>query len=129
MLKRSAFLFLFLINVISSFAQEELVSYTIGEKFHDKYRYSNMLAIADDGSEGTVVVRAYYTGIVLRPKGYFIEHYNKDLELVSEYNYKLKNANFIDAYVRNGQVYLLFLEYNYNTRSYYSINIRDDHFP
>mgnify|MGYP003632576528 FL=1 len=118
MLKRSAFLFLFIINALSSFAQEELVSYTIGEKFHDKYRYSNMLAISDDGNEGTVVVRAYYTGIVLKPKGYFIEHYNKDLELVSEYNYKLKNANFIDAYVRNGQVYLLFLEYNYNNRSY-----------
>ncbi|TDT46512.1 hypothetical protein CLV90_0566 [Maribacter spongiicola] len=118
MFKRSAFLFLFLINVVSSFAQEELVSYTIGEKFHDKYRYSNMLAIADDGSDGTVVVRAYYTGIILRPKGYFIEHYNKDLELVSEYNYKLKDANFIDAYVRNGQVYLLFLEYSYRNKSY-----------
>ena len=112
MLKRSVFLFLFITNVLASLAQEELVTYTIGEKFHDKYRYSNMLAIADDGNEGTVVVRAYYTGIVLKPKGYFIEHYNKDLELVSEYNYKLKGANFIDAYVRNGQVYLLFLEYN-----------------
>lgn len=118
MLKRSAFLFLFVINVLSSFAQEEPVTYTIGEKFSDKYRYSNMLAMADDGDEGTVVVRAYYTGIILRPKGYFIEHYNKDLELISEYNYKLKDANFIDAYVRNGQVYLLFLEYSFKNRSY-----------
>ncbi|APQ17495.1 hypothetical protein [Maribacter hydrothermalis] len=118
MLKRSVFFFLFIINILSSFGQEELVSYTIGEKFHDKYRYSNMLAMADDGNEGIVVVRAYYTGIILRPKGYFIEHYNKDLELVTEYNYKLKDANFIDAYVRNGQVYLLFLEYSYRNKSY-----------
>lgn len=118
MLNRSIFLFLLIIGSLSGFAQEEPVTYTIGEKFNDKYRYSNMLAIADDGNEGTVVVRAYYTGIILRPKGYFIEHYNKDLELVSEYNYKLKDANFIDAYVRNGQVYLLFLEYSYRNKSY-----------
>jgi len=118
MLKRSVFLILFISTSLGALAQEEQLSYTIGEKFNDKYRYSNMLAMADDGNEGTVVVRAYYTGIILRPKGYFIEHYNKDLELISEFNYKLKDANFIDAYVRNGQVYLLFLEYSYGNRRY-----------
>ncbi|MDO1513078.1 hypothetical protein Q2T41_10460 [Maribacter confluentis] len=118
MLKRSIFLFFLCINVFTALAQEELVTYTIGEKFNDKYRYSNMLAIADDGNGGTVVVRAYYTGIILKPKGYFIEHYNKDLELISEFNYKLKDANFIDAFVQNGQVYLLFLEYSFKNSSY-----------
>lgn len=118
MFKHGIYSILFFIITIGTYAQEELVTYTIGEKFSDKYRYSNMLAMADDGKEGTVVVRAYYTGIILRPKGYFIEHYNKDLELISEYNYKLKDANFIDAYVQNGQVYLLFLEYSYRSKSY-----------
>ncbi|TLP77357.1 hypothetical protein [Maribacter sp. ACAM166] len=118
MFKRGVCICLLFISALGAFAQEEQVNYTIGEKFHDKYRYSNMLAMADDGSEGTVVVRAYYTGIILRPKGYFIEHYNKNLELISEYNYKLKDANFIDAYVRNGQVYLLFLEYSFKNNSY-----------
>ncbi|WP_405385031.1 hypothetical protein [Maribacter sp. LLG6340-A2] len=118
MFKRNIFLFILCVNVFGAVAQEEFVTYTIGEKFNDKYRYSNMLAIADDGSGGTVVVRGYYTGIILKPKGYFIEHYNKDLELISEFNYKLKHANFIDAYVRNGQVYLLFLEYSFKKNSY-----------
>ncbi len=118
MLKNCAYFVFFMICAFGSYAQDEPVTYTIGEKFNDKYRYSNMLAIADDGNEGTVVVRAYYTGIILRPKGYFIEHYNKDLELISEFNYKLKDANFIDAYVRNGQVYLLFLEYSLSTNAY-----------
>jgi len=111
------FVCLFVI-AFSSFSQEESVIYTIGEKYSDKYKYSNMLAIADDGKEGTVIVRAYYTGIILRPKGYFIEHYNKDLELISEFNYKLRDANFIEAYVKNGQVYLLFLEYDYKAHAY-----------
>ncbi|MFS4455182.1 hypothetical protein [Maribacter sp. 2304DJ31-5] len=103
---------------LTAYAQESSITYTIGEKYNDKYRYSNMLAIADDGNGGTVIVRSYYQGIVLRPKGYFIERYNKDLELISEYNYKLKNANFVDAFVKNGQVYLLFLEYNLGTMAY-----------
>lgn len=119
MLRQVVCLCIVVIGMLGVSAQEEPVTYTVGEKFHDKYRYSNMLAIADDGNEGTVVVRAYYTGVILRPKGYFIEHYDKNLALVSEYNYKLKDANFIEAYVRNGQVYLLFLEYNYNTASYH----------
>lgn len=118
MLKRCTCIVLLFINVLGAFAQNKSVTYTIGEKFNDKYKYSNMLAMADDGNEGTVIVRAYYTGIILRPKGYFIEHYNKDLELVSEFNYKLKDANFIDAYVRNGQVYLLFLEYSIKNGAY-----------
>ncbi|MFX0555900.1 hypothetical protein ACOCEA_03840 [Maribacter sp. CXY002] len=109
---------LFFVSTLGAFAQENDIAYTIGEKYNDKYRYSNLLAIADDGEGGTVIIRAYYTGIVLKPKGYFIEHYNKDLELLSEFNYKLKNANFVDAYVKNGQAYLLFLEYNFDRMAY-----------
>ena len=56
--------------------------------------------------------------MILKPKGYFIEHYNKDLELVSEYNYKLKGPDFIQGYFKNGQLYLLFLDYNLETLSY-----------
>ncbi|MFS4466405.1 hypothetical protein [Maribacter sp. 2210JD10-5] len=113
-----AFLFIFITALHLHSQESGQVDYTIGEKYNDKYRYSNMLAIADDGKDGTIVVRSYYQGIVLRPKGYFIEHYNKNLELISDYNYKLKNANFVNAFVKNGQVYLLFLEYNYGTSAY-----------
>lgn len=115
---KKTLLFLFWLTATMSFAQQNDIVYNIGEKYNDKYKYSNLLAIADDGEGGTVIVRAYYTGIILKPKGYFIEHYNKDLELLSEFNYKLKNANFVDAFVKNGQAYLLFLEYNYSSMAY-----------
>jgi hypothetical protein len=99
-------------------AQEMPISYTFGEKYNDRYKYSNLLTIAPDGNGGSILVRSYYTGIILRPKGYFIEHYNENLELITEFNYKLKDANYVDAFVKNGQVYLLFLEYNYGSKSY-----------
>ena len=113
MFSKNIALVLLLVATLGMYAQQDGIAYTIGEKYNDRHKYSNLLSIADDGNGGTVIVRSYYSGIVLRPKGYLVEHYNQNMELLSEYNYKLKNSNFVEAYVRNGQVYLLFLEYNY----------------
>lgn len=99
-------------------AQEMPIAYTFGEKYQDKYKYSKLVSVSEDGQEGFVLVRAYYTGLILTPKGYFIERYNKDLELVSEFNYKLKGLDFVEGYVKNGQLYLLFLNYNESSVSY-----------
>jgi hypothetical protein len=99
-------------------AQEIPIKHDFGEKYNDRYKYSNLLAISDDGQEGFILIRSYFTGIILKPRGYFIESYNRDLELTSEFNYKLDNGNFINGYVRNGQIYMLFLTYNYESRSY-----------
>lgn len=103
---------------LSARAQEMPITYTFGEKYNDKYRYSNLVSVSEDGQGGFVLVRAYYTGLILTPKGYFIEQYNNNLELVSEYNYKLKGSEFVEGYVQNGQLYLLFLDYNEGSMSY-----------
>jgi len=99
-------------------AQQMPVSYEFGEKYNDKHKYSNLVAITDEGNGGTVLVRSYYGGLVLKPKGYLIEHYNKDLELVTEYNYKLKGHNFVDGYIKNGKLHLLFLDYDQGSQAY-----------
>ena len=99
-------------------SQKMPLSYTFGDKYNDKYKYSNLMAMIGDGNGGYLLVRAYYTGLILKPKGYLIERYDKDLALLSEYNFKIKNVDFVDAFVKNGQVSLLFLEYNEAAESY-----------
>src|SRR5690606_8900297 len=99
-------------------AQEMPVTYNFGERYDDRYKFSNLLDISDDGMGGSILVRAYYTGIVLRPRGYYIERYNKDLELISEFNYKLKGCDFVSAFVKNGQLNLLVLQYDLAKESY-----------
>lgn len=111
------FLFIFLCSN-GAMPQEMPVNYSFGEKYDDRYKYSNLLEMSDDGMGGTILIRSYYTGIVLKPKGYFIEHYNKDLELIAEYNYKLKGCDFISAFVKNGQLNLLLLQYSLPNASY-----------
>lgn len=103
---------------VHSFAQKMPVSYDFSEKFSDRYRYSNLVTIDDDGDGGYILVRAYFQGLILKPKGYFIEHYNKDLELVSEYNYKLKGKQFVDGFTKNGQLHLIFLDYDFERGIY-----------
>lgn len=99
-------------------AQNMPLSYSFGEKYNDKYKYSNLMAMTSDGTGGYLVVRAYYTGLILKPKGYFIERYDKDLALLSEYNFKIKDLDFVDSFVSNGQLNLLFLQYNQGSKSY-----------
>lgn len=105
-------------TALLAYGQELPIDYSFGEKYNDRYKYSNLVTIGEDGSGGSILVRSYYTGLILKPKGYFIEHYNKNLELVEEYNYKLKGPEFVDGYVQNGQLYLLFLEYNLTRGTY-----------
>ncbi|WP_282055613.1 hypothetical protein [Maribacter luteus] len=117
----SMFFVLFVTCMVS--AQDIPLDFSIGEKYNDRYKYSNLLTISNDGKGGTFLVRSYYTGVILKPKGYMIEHYDANMQLINEYNYKLKNANLVDGYVANGQIYLIFLDYDYDALAYeYSVH-------
>lgn len=118
MIKKQILLLCLMFAGIMASAQKMPVSYDFGEKYNDRYRYSNLMTIDEDGTGGYILVRAYYQGLILRPKGYLIEHYNSDLELVSEYNYKLKGLDFVNGFLKNGQLNLLFLNYNYDKGEY-----------
>lgn len=121
--QRSISLLLFLAISCLLTAQDIPLDFSIGEKYNDRYKYSNLLTISEDGTGGTFLVRSYYTGVILKPKGYFIEHYDANMQLIGEYNYKFRDANLVEGYVANGQIYLLFLDYNYDTFSYeYSVH-------
>ncbi|WP_273273111.1 hypothetical protein [Maribacter polysiphoniae] len=121
--RKYASLFILFIASCTVVAQEIPLDFSIGEKYNDRYKYSNLLTISNDGKGGTFLVRSYYTGVILKPKGYLIEHYDAHMQLINEYNYKLKNANLVDGYVANGQIYLIFLDYDYNALAYeYSVH-------
>ena len=117
-MKRLFLIALFLGAFITGHTQEMPVEYRFGDKYNDRYKYSNLVAQTEDGRGGYLMVRAYYSGLILSPKGYLIEHYNKDLELLQEFNYKLKGKRFVHGYFRNGQLYLIFLDYNRDHASY-----------
>lgn len=93
-------------------AQEIPVNYNLGEKYSDRYKFSTVLSIDADNSDKTVIVRTYYGGMPLRPKGHFIELYDADLNLVEDYNNKYAGEYMVDGFIKNGQLYLLELKYD-----------------
>ncbi len=99
-------------------AQEIPVNYSLGENYNDRYKYSNVLSFDNDAKDQSIIVRKYYGGVLLRAKGHFIEVYDADLNLVQDYNYKYSAMHMVDGFVRNGQLYLLELKYDYRKEAY-----------
>jgi len=97
---------------------KDSLNYIFGETFSDRYKYSKLHLIENDGSGGYILVRSFFQGLILKPKGYFIEHYDKDLNLVSEYIYKLKGQQYINGFLHNGQLNLMFLDYDFENGQY-----------
>ncbi|MGF1558886.1 MAG: hypothetical protein ACFCUL_07340 [Flavobacteriaceae bacterium] len=99
-------------------AQDMPVAYNLGEPYADRHKFSTILALDRSKTGETVLVRTYYGGMPLRAKGHFIEIYNADLTLKTEYNYKYAGDNMIDGFVKNGQLYLLELIYDQDAEAY-----------
>lgn len=99
-------------------AQDIPVSYHLGENNSDRYKFSTVLSMDKAPSGETVLVRTYYGGFPLRPKGHFIEVYHPDMTLKADYNYKYAGTHMVDGFVKNGQLYLLELVYDYDAQVY-----------
>ncbi len=113
---------LFLLLFVSAFsflkAQDIAVNYSLGETYSDRYKYSTVLSISGSANNETVIVRTYYGGMPLRPKGHFIEKYDAKMNLVEDYNNKYAGQYMVDGFINKGQLYLLELKYNDNTLAY-----------
>jgi len=94
------------------------ISYTLGENNSDRHKYSTVLSINNDEKQQTVLVRTYYGGMPLRPKGHFIEVYDAKMNLLRDFNYKYAGKHMVEGFVRNGQLYLLELQYNLDGEAY-----------
>lgn len=116
--RKSLFIILFLAGFVFSKAQEIPVEFTAGENYSDRYKYSTLLNISSSDNDKTVLVRRYYGGMPLRPKGHFIEMYDGDLNLLADYNNKYAGQHMVNGFIKNGQLYLLELKYNDQEHAY-----------
>lgn len=117
-IRRSVVALVFWASLTSICAQEIPVDYSLGENYSDRHKYSTVLSIESATKGETVLVRTYYGGFPLRPKGHFIEVYDADLNLRADFNYKQAGDHMVDGFVKNGQLYLLELRYDINSAAY-----------
>ncbi len=89
------------------------------EVFKDKKKFTSLAFSTEDGNNGVIIGRRY-------KKGYYIEHYDSDINLVSNYDFEVdKRRGSIDKAFISGNN-LVLIEFLYNKKSSqleYYINI------
>jgi len=103
-------------------AQEINIDATKSEVFKDNKKHTSLVFSEKDGKGGFVTIRIFFGGIMKTPKGYYIEHYNKDLKLVNEFEFEIDKSEIKGLMIDNDIIYILesLLDQKANT---YSFNV------
>ena len=89
-----------------SFAHSQKISVKKSQLFKDKKKHTELVYSEEDGQGGVITLRKYYAGILRMPKGYYIEHFDSNLKLLSETEVDI-DRSFIDGLlVKDGKVHL-----------------------
>lgn len=107
---------------------------TKGKIFKDKKKNSTLLFALNDENGGLITIRGYYGGLIIKTlKGYYIQHFDADLNLKKEYDFKVKQNRIESAFIKNGELHLIefnksrvkrFLNYNVLSTSLDSFNFK-----
>ncbi|MAN28670.1 MULTISPECIES: hypothetical protein [Mesonia] len=111
-MKFKLFLLVMLCLNITLQAQISPIQVTKSKIEKDKKKDTELMFTADDGKGGFISARLYRAGLIKMPKGYYIEHYDASLNLVSEYEYKIDDSSIKSLFVKDGQLNLI--EYKLN---------------
>lgn len=108
-MKKLLLLFTLLIST-TSFTQNFEI--TKGEILKDKKRNSFLKFALNDEKGGLITVRGYLSGFPIKKiRGYYIQHFDKELKLKSEYTYQVKKNRLENAFVKDGKLHLIEFEH------------------
>ncbi|CAM1346295.1 hypothetical protein [Tenacibaculum crassostreae] len=109
-MKKITLILLILLTSVT-FAQE--FNITKSEIFKDKKKHSFLSFSLDDDQGGIIIIRKYLAGFpIKKTKGYYIQHFDKNLTLKNEYDYEVRKNRIENAFVKNGKLYLIEFERN-----------------
>lgn len=76
--------------------------------FKDKKKHSFLSFSLDDGQGGLITIRKYLGGFPAKTiKGYYIQHFDADLKLIKEYDYKVKKNTIQSAFIKDRKLNLI----------------------
>lgn len=98
-------------------AQVSPIQVTKSKIEKDKRKDTELMFTADDGKGGFISARLYRAGLMKMPKGYYIEHYDSALNLVSEYEYEIDDSSIKSLFVKDGKLNLIEYKRNRDTNN------------
>jgi hypothetical protein len=105
-MRKILFLVLFFCTYVSN-SQEISIKTTQSDVFKDDKKHTELLYSEGDGQGGFVTVRVYFSGMMRWPKGYYIEHYDKNLKLLKETEIERKDNDFQGLMIDGDKVYIM----------------------
>lgn len=106
---------LFLSSLV--YAQTDSLKITASEIFKDEKFKTTLLFAKEDTNGDIFTVRNYYSS-VSNPKGYYIEHYSKDLKLLKRTTVEVNRNEIKGLFLTENSVVLLQFQYNYKAKEY-----------
>ncbi|MFD0993277.1 hypothetical protein [Tenacibaculum geojense] len=81
---------------------------TKSDIFKDRKKHSFLSETIEDGNGGIITVRGYLGGFpARRVKGYFIQHFDKNLKLIDEVEHKVDWGSIEGAFIKNNKIHLI----------------------
>lgn len=115
-MKNIIFLLIFIVSFIAN-AQQDSLKVSVSEIFKNE-RYKTSLLFAKEDSNGDIfVVRNYYSSIA-NPKGYYIEHYDKNLKLLKKTTIEVNRNEIKGLFINEDSVVLLQFQYVQKEKKY-----------
>ena len=93
-MKKNIYLFLFIFIWITSYTQDIPFKIQKSDIFKDEYRESQIVLSEEDGNGGFLLVRSYNGNKSSTNTGYYFEHYDTDLKLISEFDFQIEHPIF-----------------------------------
>ena len=113
-MKQKVFCTLLLFVSLIAFSQNFEI--TKGKIFKDKKKNSTLLFALNDDNGGLVTIRSFYSGLIIkRLKGYYIQHFDADLNLKKEHILDVRENRIENAFIKNDQLHLI--EFNQSKKN------------
>ena len=111
-MKKITLILLLLISYNSYSQDVKMVKSAI---FKDSKKNSNLSFSLEDDNGGIITIRSFVGGIIPKLKGYYIQHFDSNLKLIKEVEYKVDNNYIKSAFIKDDKLNLI--EFNHDKKA------------
>lgn len=101
---KNIILLLFVFFILGTHAQK--INIKKSKLFKDDKKHTVLAYSADDGKGGLISVRMYFSGIFKTPKGYYINHFDSNLQLIGETEIEIEKSSIQGILIKDEKIYL-----------------------
>lgn len=103
-MKKITLLILLLTAIIGTAQDIKIVKSDI---FQDSKKISSLNYSLEDGNGGLVTIRSFYGGFGNKLRGYYIQHFDADLNLINQTEFEVKKNQIKNAFIKDNKLHLI----------------------